>query len=341
MYSTRQSTRLLEKTMKELSLKERVHESVKVDDFNETEKRDVSVNLEKTNDFSSSESLIEALECERELKDDVKEKDSCANNDETSKESDEMGTIDVPVTELTSETENPSTDVYDEILAKDNKTNESRDVHVPVSESPSETENAFVEMMESDECSPKVAADQKELEKQTTLCEEDYEDESLDETEERDVSGNLEKTNDFSFGESLIEAPKYEMGTVDVPVTELTSETENPSTDVYDEIPANDNKANESGTVNVPVSKLTFETENPSTDVYDEIPANDNKANESGDVQVSVSYTAKQIRSAIKRIELCLLNGGANERSTTRNMNEHDSKDSKQSDKTVFVLNHL
>ncbi|TXG48691.1 hypothetical protein EZV62_024566 [Acer yangbiense] len=164
VYSTRRSVRLLEKTMEELSLKERVMpEPVKMEVFDETEERDVSGNLEKTNDFSSGESLIEELKCERELKYDVQEKDNCADDNETSEESDEMGTIDVPVTEFTSETDNTSADVYDEIPAKDNKANESGDVHVSVSESPSETENASVEMMKSDECSPKVAADQKDL----------------------------------------------------------------------------------------------------------------------------------------------------------------------------------
>ncbi|KAI9157068.1 hypothetical protein LWI28_016499 [Acer negundo] len=165
VYSTRRSVRLLEKTMEELSLKERVMPGpVKMEVFDETEKRDVSGNLEKTNDFSSGESLIEAPKCERELKYDVQEKDNCTDDNEISEESDEMRTIDVPVTEFTSETENPSADVYDEIPAKDNKANESGDVQVSVSESPSETENASVEMMKSDECSPKVAADQKDLE---------------------------------------------------------------------------------------------------------------------------------------------------------------------------------
>ncbi|KAK0592204.1 hypothetical protein LWI29_015141 [Acer saccharum] len=161
VYSTRRSVRLLEKTMEELSLKERVMpEPVKTEVFDETEERDVSGNLEKTIDFSSGESLIEELKCERELKYDVQEKDNCADDNETSEESDEMGTVDVPVTEFTY---NTSADVYDEIPAKDNKANESGDVHVSVSESPSETENASVEMMKSDECSPKVAADQKDL----------------------------------------------------------------------------------------------------------------------------------------------------------------------------------
>ncbi|KAK2658480.1 hypothetical protein Ddye_005013 [Dipteronia dyeriana] len=165
VYSTRQSVRLLEKTMEELSLKERVMPvPVKMEVFDETEERDVSGNLEKTNGFSSSVSLIEAPKFEMELKDDIQEEDNCADDNDTSEESDEMGTIDVPVTEFTSETENPSADVYDEIPAKDNKADESGYVQVSVSESPSETENASVEMMESDECSPKVAADQKDLE---------------------------------------------------------------------------------------------------------------------------------------------------------------------------------
>ncbi|KAK3229568.1 hypothetical protein Dsin_001449 [Dipteronia sinensis] len=161
VYSTRRSVRLLEKTMEELSLKERVMpEPMKMEVFDEIEERDVSEDLEKTNDFSSGEILIEASKCKRELKDDVQEKDNCDDDNETSEESDEMGTIDVPVTELTSETENPSADVYGEIPAKDNKADESGDTHVYVSE----TENASVEMMESDECSPNVAANQKDLE---------------------------------------------------------------------------------------------------------------------------------------------------------------------------------
>ncbi|KAH7571475.1 hypothetical protein JRO89_XS04G0058300 [Xanthoceras sorbifolium] len=170
-YSTRRSVRLLEKSMGDLSLKEErgMTETVKMDVLDETEEKDVlSGNMEKTNDSSSGETFIQMLESERELKDDVQEKDVSVldaegdSNDRASNESDEMGTVDAPVTEFTCETENPS--------AKDHKADESGvdclagDAHVLVSESPSESENASAKEMESekvsDELSPNVAAGQ-------------------------------------------------------------------------------------------------------------------------------------------------------------------------------------
>ncbi|KAL5834611.1 hypothetical protein ACOSQ4_014108 [Xanthoceras sorbifolium] len=194
-YSTRRSVRLLEKSMGDLSLKEErgMTETVKMDVLDETEEKDVlSGNMEKTNDSSSGETFIQMLESERELKDDVQEKDVSVldaggdSNDRACNESDEMGTVDAPVTEFTCETENPS--------AKDHKADESGDAHVLVSESPSESENASAKEMESekvsDELSPNVAVGQNVSDAHVLVSESPSESEnaSAEEKESENVS---------------------------------------------------------------------------------------------------------------------------------------------------------